>query len=291
VLGRLWALVVHPVLEALDFTKPIAGKPLPHVTWCPTGPLTQLPLHTAGLYGQTPKRPCTFDLVVSSYTPSLSALLRCLEKNDEQCAPPRMLLVAQTNTPRPGLIALPHVQDESARVRALLQGDEHTFLQDGQATVDSVLGAINRHTWVHFACHGSQHPSDPTLTSVELHDKPLTLGDLMSTVSDNAELAFLSACETAVGDKKVPEESAHLAAGMMAIGFKGVVATMWSIHDQDGPVIVEAYYKKLLELRASGTVPQGHTGAAYALHHAVEALRKAVGESNFERWVPFVHFG
>ncbi|KZV67424.1 hypothetical protein PENSPDRAFT_635733 [Peniophora sp. CONT] len=291
VLGRLWMWVVCPILEALDFTTAIAGEPLPHVIWCPTGPLTQLPLHAAGIYGKKPASPCTFDLVVSSYTPSLSALMRCLERNDKPCASPRMLLVAQTNTPRPGLIALPHVHEESARVRALLHGGQHTFLEGKRATVDSVLAAINQHPWVHFACHGSQHPSDPTLTSIELHDKPLTLGDLMSTVSDNAELAFLSACETAVGDKKIPEESAHLAAGMMAVGFKGVIATMWSIHDQDGPIIVEAYYKNLLELRASGTVPRGHTGAAYALHHAVEVLRKEVGESYFERWVPFVHFG
>ncbi|KZV67426.1 hypothetical protein PENSPDRAFT_688133 [Peniophora sp. CONT] len=291
VLGRLWTWAVHPVLEALNFIKEDAGKALPHVIWCPTGPVTQLPLHAAGLYEHAQPSSHISNFVVSSYTPSLSALLRCLEKNNEQRASPRMLLVAQTNTPRYGFTALPHVRDESARVRALLHGDEHTFLEDEQAKVNSVLAAINQHTWVHFACHGSQNPTDPTLTSVELYDKPLTLTDLMRTVSDNAELAFLSACETAVGDKKIPEESAHLAAGMLAVGFKGVVATMWSIHDEDGPVIVEAYYKKLLELRATGTVPRGHTGAAYALHHAVEVLRKEVGENKFERWVPFVHFG
>lgn len=53
------------------------------------------------------------------------------------------------------------------------------------------------------------------------------------------------------------------------VGFKGVVATMRPMHDVDGPVIVEAYCKKLLELLASGTVPLGHVGAVYAPHHAV----------------------
>lgn len=57
----------------------------------------------------------------------------------------------------------------------------------------------------------------------------------MGMVAKNAELAFLSACQTAVGDEKIPEESAHLAAGMMVVGFKGVVATMWSIGDADAP--------------------------------------------------------
>lgn len=113
----------------------------------------------------------------------------------------------------------------------------------------------------------------------------------MDTVAENAELAFLSACQTAVGDKRNPEESIHLAAGMLAVGFQGVIATMWSIGDDDAPVVVEAYYKKLLELRSTPNVISGQTGAAYALHHAVQVLRERVGESNFVKWAPFVHFG
>ena len=78
---------------------------------------------------------------------------------------------------------------------------------------------------------------------------------------------------------------------MLAVGFKGVIVTMWSIYDEDVPIIVDAYYKKLLDIRASGTVPLGHTGAAYALHRAMGILRDKVGVDKFERWVSFVHFG
>ena len=113
----------------------------------------------------------------------------------------------------------------------------------------------------------------------------------MATVADDAELAFLSACQTAVGDEKTPEESAHLAAGMLAVGYKGVVATMWSIMDEYAPIVVEAYYKKLLALRSDGELGEGETGAVYALHEATRVLRKKVGEDKFMRWVPFVHFG
>lgn len=114
----------------------------------------------------------------------------------------------------------------------------------------------------------------------------------MRTVADDAELAFLSACQTATGDAGNPEESVHLAAGMLAVGFKGVVATMWSIMDEDAPVVVKAYYKKLIELRSgAGKVEKGETGAAYALHEAVAQLRAKVGEENFGRWAPFVHLG
>ena len=82
-----------------------------------------------------------------------------------------------------------------------------------------------------------------------------------------------------------------MAAGMLAVGFKGVVATMWSIRDDDAPVIVEAFYKELLEVRNAGVLRKGETGAAYALHEATRVLREKVGEEKFMRWVPFVHFG
>ena len=54
---------------------------------------------------------------------------------------------------------------------------------------------------------------------------------------------------------------------------------------------MEAYYKKLLELRASGTLGRAETGAAYALHEATARLREKVGVKEFVRWAPFVHFG
>ena len=78
---------------------------------------------------------------------------------------------------------------------------------------------------------------------------------------------------------------------MIVAGLKGVVATMWSIGDQDAPVVAEAYSRKLLELRDSGTLGKEQTGAAYALHEAVKVLRDQVGEDKVTRWAPFVHFG
>ena len=146
-------------------------------------------------------------------------------------------------------------------------------------------------SWLHLACHGYQDDFDPLKSAFALHDGPLSLSDLMNTTSSTAELAFLSACQTAVGDPKIPEESMHLAAGMLAVGYKGVIATMWSIRDDDAPLVVEAYYRRLLEVRAEGTVGRGETGAAYALHEATGRLRESVGVREFARWAPFMHFG
>ncbi|KAI0082963.1 hypothetical protein BDY19DRAFT_981531, partial [Irpex rosettiformis] len=51
----------------------------------------------------------------------------------------------------------------------------------------------------------------------------------------NADLAVLSACQTATGDEKLSEEAVHLAAGMLNIGYKSVIGTMWSISDYIAP--------------------------------------------------------
>lgn len=38
---------------------------------------------------------------------------------------------------------------------------------------------------------------------------------------------LLSACETATGDSEQPDQAVHLAAAMLFVGFRSVIATMW----------------------------------------------------------------
>ncbi|VDB96655.1 unnamed protein product [Peniophora sp. CBMAI 1063] len=290
VLKSLWTLVVSPILVGMGMVNADSFIRLPHVTWCPTGPLTQLPLHAAGSFdfiNASDDQPHVYDYVVSSYIPSLAALLRC-SKGHRRTAQPDLLVVTQPATP--GWPTLRGTLNECARLRELLP--ESRFLEHDAATVAETRKILSAHSWLHFACHGLQKSDDPTQSAFALYDGYLTLSDLMNIVSDDAELAFLSACQTAAGDEKIPEESAHLAAGMLAVGFRGVVATMWSITDADAPIVVQAYYQKLLELRGSHIADgRGRTWAAYALHHAVRVLREYVGERNFVKWAPFVHVG
>ena len=113
----------------------------------------------------------------------------------------------------------------------------------------------------------------------------------MEESTDRAELAFLSACQTATGDASLSEEAVHLSAGMLAVGFRAVVGTLWSIGDAEAPVVADAFYASLLEQRRRGIDALSRTGAAYALHDAIKVLRERVGEENFLKWAPFVHFG
>ncbi|VDB87837.1 unnamed protein product [Peniophora sp. CBMAI 1063] len=290
VLECIWRWIVGPILQFIDLANLAFANSMPHITWCPTGPLTQLPLHAAGIYSD-PLGPRAFDFVVSSYTPSLTAAKRCAEGVVKRQPTPSVLIVTQPATP--GLSPLPGTRTEGRCLQNVLDKAHisSSIFEHRKATIASTRAAMDQYPWVHLACHGSQNLKDATQSAFHLYDGPMTLANLMGATTDVAELAFLSACQTAVGDAKTPEESAHLAAGMLAVGYKGVIATMWSIMDADAPVVVDAYYKELLQLRGSGTLGKGETGAAYALHEATRVLREKAGKKEFMRWVPFVHFG
>jgi CHAT domain-containing protein len=48
-----------------------------------------------------------------------------------------------------------------------------------------------------------------------------------------AMITYLSACETAKGGKKQPDQAVHLAASMLFCGFRSVVGTMWYVPCKD----------------------------------------------------------
>lgn len=67
----LWTKVCKPIVDKL---LEIGVKEKSRVWWCPTGKLVELPLHAAGPYaGEEKNLP---DIFISSYTPTLSSLIR-----------------------------------------------------------------------------------------------------------------------------------------------------------------------------------------------------------------------
>ena len=73
---------------------------------------------------------------------------------------------------------------------------------------------------------------------------------------------------------------------MLLAGYRGVVATMWSIQDELAPEIADEFYARILE---EDKRPD-HRRAAEALHISVQKLRKKAGVSLID-WIPFVHLG
>jgi CHAT domain-containing protein len=114
-----------------------------------------------------------------------------------------------------------HVLDMARKAQVLSSVDAAT------AGKNELVKMFQSSQILHLACHGIQHREEPHKSHFCLRTGNLTITELMDMKLKNAFFAFLSACETAKGDKIHTDEAVHLAAAMLFAGFKSVVATMW----------------------------------------------------------------
>lgn len=253
ILMRLWFAIVKPIVDHLhlsvrcshvfrfqlaipsdvcDFVaQKASGRKRPRVFWCPTGAFTFVPLHAAGV-ATGPSRHAA-DYMVSSYTPTLGALMKAQSglRSIPQAAV-KTLLIAEPAAP--SLPILMNTIDEiytvakHVPVASLLMIDGRETLQpEHGATAASVLDKLPQAAILHLACHGQQDPEDPLQSGFCLRDKTLTIAQLMQSNLSDAMFAFLSACETAKGDASQPDQTVHLAASMLFVGFRSILCTMW----------------------------------------------------------------
>ncbi|WFB05822.1 CHAT domain-containing protein [Streptomyces sp. LX-29] len=287
VLEWLWEHVARPVLDRLGFVGR-DGAPLPRLWWCPTGLLALLPLHAAGRYprhrtARQEGRESVPDRVVCSYTSTLTALRRARE-GAVGGAFRGLLTVGMPETP--GRSALPGVERECGRLRTHVPAaTAASDLLGEKATCEAVRRGLHEHSWAHFACHAEQDLMDPALSAFLLYDGRLTAAELLGLRLPSAELAYLSACETAAGGVNLPDEVLHLASTLRSAGYRHVVATMWSIQDGSAPDVAADFYSALTRAGRPNA-----DGAARALHEAVTAHRSQ-DPTDPLRWAAFLHAG
>ncbi|KAF6753804.1 CHAT domain-containing protein [Ephemerocybe angulata] len=296
VLSGLWNDVVKPILDALSLTRvdPTSTEVLPRIWWCPTGAMSFLPLHAAGIYTGS-KSESILDYAVSSYTPTVTAISSRINNNraiDKSVS--GLFLTSQPNAP--GATSIPGTTQEVQSIHSMAreEGTRVLKLEGSDVTVGGCLEHMEHFSSVHLACHASQDAADPLQSRFLLHNGSLDLATILQSNLKNADLAFLSACQTSTGEEKLSDEAVHLAAGMLAAGYRRVVATMWSIGDQSAQEVANTFYEYLWSHR-EGDSDGGFDGtlSAYALHHAVQQLRRRLdnSESALLTWVPYVHFG
>lgn len=99
----------------------------------------------------------------------------------------------------------------------------------------AVLAELGRCAIAHFACHGYSDPADPSHSRLLLHDsaEPLTVASLAPVNLSHADLAYLSACQTAINSAaRLIDEAIHLSAAFQLAGFRQVIGTPWEIEDE-----------------------------------------------------------
>ncbi len=141
---------------------------------------------------------------------------------------------------------------------------------------------------VHFACHGLVNVVKPMLSSLALSragdgDGFLTASEVLRTQIP-ADLAVLSACETATGSIVRGEGIVGLVRAFMFAGAPRVICSLWKVDDEATSALMTKFYElwnpALSERSESKGPPDGSKGlpTAEALRQAQEFVRSQ------ERW-------
>jgi CHAT domain-containing protein len=207
-------LLVEPLLPQLG------DAPLVLV---PTGPLHALP------WGALPSlrdRP----LVV---TPSLSVWLD-------------LARLPRSRRRKTTLIAGPRLRHSAAEVRdvaSLLSNP--TVLHGKAATARAALTALDGVALAHIACHGRFRSDSPLFSSLELADGPLNVYELQR-LRRAPETVVLSSCDLALSDLHPGDELLGLAAALLGMGTRTIVASVVPVPDAAAKRLMLAFHRNLL---------------------------------------------
>lgn len=267
--------VVAPVLTGLR----LAGRSSGRLWWCPTGLLALLPLHAVG---ELPER------YVCSYATTLRSLARARRRqHDGDRAPGGVLVVDQSDVP--GLLPLPSARKEALRL--VTQVGERKLLAGPTVDRRAVRRALPNHSCLHFAGHARHDPARPARSGLFCHGdrQPalLTVEDIARLRLDTAELAFLSACETARGTARLPDEALHLAGALQLAGFTHVVAAQWVAEDTTARELTARFYTELRHPDVPDRLDPARS--AFALQTAVRRIRQRNADPLL--WAAYVHTG
>ena len=274
-LRELWDKVVSPIIDVLLMTCPRQSR----IWWCPTADFSRLPLHAAAPYRKG--QPSLAGLYVSSYTPTLTALIRARKPSSSGSVQKRFIAIGQANAA--GTSKLVSVGTELANIGQCIDGlATFTCIEGQDSSIRRVTEELGKNEWVHLACHGLPN-RQPFESAFALYDGHLTIHRLIGCELKNPEFVYLSACHTTVGDEESPDEVIHLASAMQFAGFRSVIGTMWAVDDAETNKVTSMFYKHVVD--ESGRLD--HTRAALALRKTM----KSVNDVPLDQRILYIHIG
>lgn len=178
------------------------------------------------------------------------ALLPSCRGRPVSVAPSARLWLQAAAHPSPGgdarlFVAGPDLAHADAEVLALshrLPGA--TALVDENATVERVLAALDGTTLAHLAAHGDFRADNPQFSCLRLHDGPLTIYDL-ERLHRAPGRVVLSACESGRSAGLAGDEVLGLAAAFIALGTRGLVASVVQVPDAETVPLMTALHDGL----------------------------------------------
>ncbi|KAH7159602.1 CHAT domain-containing protein [Dactylonectria estremocensis] len=307
-LAWLWHGCVKPVVARMTekgLLSPGGDDGPARVWWIGSGIATALPFHAARAVVATSDDGAStvesaLAQMILSYAPTIKSLAysraRAASSTVSKRASEvnRVLVVAMPTTP--GQKQLRGAGREADAIKDIFAPLSPCQILR-HPTAEQVLACIPASAIVHFACHGSADPMDPSRSRFILQKDgkggPAPDGLTFSMISaatvthDNSWLAFLSACSTAaVHADRLEEESLHLASAFQVAGFAHAVAALWPVDDDACTRLAALFYTHLTRLQGQG----GYSTPASALRRATLQLQSEY-PNRPSIWAPFIHIG
>lgn len=194
------------------------------------------------------------------------------------------VLVAGLSEARANFSALNFVAQEIQDIQAEVPSKvlfNQSFTQENlQKQLDASTFSI-----VHIATHG-QFSSNAAETFILAWDRPINVNELSNllqaeevTSPEPIELLVLSACRTAVGDRRAALGMAGMA---VRAGARSTIASLWNLDDDSGAVLMEQFYRELRHNPIS---------KAEALRRAQRALLADPQYAAPRFWAPYILLG
>ena len=188
-------------------------------------------------------------------------------------------------TSKSRLALLPETQQEVEAIGNVL-------LTKDKATKGNLLDALKQEEqWrsVHFACHGLINPNHPLHSSLALTpdgDNDSGLFTCLDIFRQNihANLAVLSACETAKGKVVKGEGIVGLTRAFMYSGTPGVICSLWKVDDAATRALMTRFYE-------TWNPKENSIDAATALKDAQDFIRDQEKWKHPLYWAPWELWG
>ncbi|MBD2077172.1 CHAT domain-containing protein [Phormidium sp. FACHB-592] len=222
--------------------------------------------------------------LVEKYSLALAPGLQLVDPKPLKQLQLRALVAGVSERRSPGFSELPNVPSELQQIKSAVPSQ---VLLNQQFTSQMLQKQMNSQPFlvVHLATHG-QFSSNADQTFVLAWDKPINVNELSNllrgrdeTRPEAIELLVLSACQTAVGDKRAALGIAGVA---VRAGARSTLASLWNVNDESTALLMSQFYKALAEKQIT---------KAEALRQAQLALLK---NPKFQRpmfWAPYILVG
>ncbi len=234
----LWDMLMGPIIAKLNALSEAAE--IGNVVLIPQGLMGLLPLHAAWTEDDSNKitgRRYALDEFLFTYSPNARALKASRER---ALTLPDSIFVVDNPDPNNPL------EFAGAEVMAALShfpAAKRERLGQNNVSFQEVERCLAQYPVAHFATHGwaSLAPLESNLSLGP--GAAISLRAILNMRLKKARLAILSACETAIPGRDLPDEVVSLPTGLMQAGFAGVVGSLWAVDDFSAMLLIARFYE------------------------------------------------